>query len=234
MTAGRRFLSIDLLRSAAILGMIIYHGAYDLREFKNAPLDPFSGGWLMLQRSVAITFLLLVGISAVLSSAKGDLLRRFLKRAVIVEACALIVTIVTFFFDRVAYVRFGILHMIALSLVLLPLFLPIKRWNLLFGLLVVVFGTVWDPPRAETTLLLPLGIMPRMFQSIDYFPLIPWFGVVLIGAGLGVHLFEGKTPRLKANALTRVLAFPGKHSLLIYMVHQPVLLGLLNILPGKM
>ena len=99
---------IDLLRTLAILMMVTYHTAYDLSAFFHVRIDPFSGGWKILQRSTAILFLLLVGVSFVLSyykSEKRPSWEKYGKRGLVVLLCGMLASVVTFAVDPETYVR---------------------------------------------------------------------------------------------------------------------------------
>ena len=122
---NHRYPELDLLRTGAILGMIIYHAAYDLTAFYGWNIDITHGEWKVFERVIAITFLLLVGISFAISYSRTkpeQVWTKFLKRGLIVFGCGLLVSLVTYFLDPPTYVRFGILHLIGLSLILLPFF----------------------------------------------------------------------------------------------------------------
>ncbi len=247
----QRYPEIDLLRTAAIVMMVLYHLAYDLRFFHGfMGIDPFKGGWWLLARTTASLFILLTGISFMLSREKmlrrhtstKTMARRWLWRFLVLLASAMLVTIVTYFFDRTLYVRYGILHMIATSVLLLPLFAPLRQWNVLLGIALIAAGWFMRMLPWPNEWLLPLGILPPVFASMDYFPLLPWLGVTLIGAGIGHAFYIGESrlrrtydawrlhidARFKKSAILRALTIPGKYSLWIYLIHQPVLIGLLR------
>jgi uncharacterized membrane protein len=224
---------IDLLRTIAIVAMVVYHAAYDLRIYDGWNIAIFEDGWLILARATATLFLLLVGVSFIIaherSKAKGSTWRRALRRGGIVLGVGLLVTIATWLMDPQTFVRFGILQLIGVSMLLLPFFARCKEGNVLIGAAVITLGSQLKGMIASTSLLLPLGITYPGFQSVDYFPLLPWFGVVLIGAGIGhlIYVRLGAIPF--KHPLPAWTTWPGRHSLLVYLVHQPVLLGLMWI-----
>lgn len=233
----RRYPEIDLLRTLAILLMVIYHTAFDLSEFYGWDIDVFSGGWKLFARATATLFLLLVGVSAAVS-ADRETPRRMIYRFVKIGLAALVVTVATYVIDPDTYVRFGILHLIAVSTLLLsilpkhtrPIIAPI------LGALLLMLSPIVSAMRIGHVWLIPLGIRPHVFVSVDYFPLVPWFGVVLIGYGIwawGVRsgLWERKLRHTPHSPLLTTLMWPGQHSLLIYLIHQPIILTLLWILP---
>jgi uncharacterized membrane protein len=229
----KRYIELDLLRSAAIAGMIVYHAAYDLQSFYGWDTNVFTGGWKLFQIAVASLFLLLAGVTSSFAN------RRPWKRFARIGTAALLVTATTYVIDPDTYVRFGILHLIALSALLL---LPLSRfrlWLLIPGVLLIVLGPWIGQMSADTPFFLPLGVTYLGFVTVDYFPLIPWFGVVLIGYSIGYTFYvrfadrrtfrsEAKQPRSYAT-----LSWPGQHSLAIYLLHQPVIIAILWLTLGR-
>ena len=233
-----RFGEIDLLRTLAILLMIVYHTAYDLSAYYSLPIDPMHGGWLLLERATAHLFLLLVGISFAISWGKMEKngktlaarMKRIVRRALGIFFCAMLVSLATFVVDPHTYVRFGVLHLIAVSVLLLPIFMSLREWNFLLAVIVILATPFIVSIPVATPLLLPLGLAPPSFASVDYFPLFPWFGTVMIGAGLGNLLYNRALLRwhvLLSRRWQRMITFPGRHSLLLYLIHQPIILGVL-------
>jgi uncharacterized membrane protein len=223
MTKIRHFQELDALRGFAVLLMVLYHTAFDLRFFYEWPIDVFSGGWWLLARTSAILFLLIAGICAAISWFRKSkrwwekVLRRFL----ILAGAAAIVSFTTWLIAPQDFVKFGILHLFALATLLLPLFHPLKYWNALLGSLVILFSSYPLPPTPYALSII-LGSPPPSFSSLDYFPLVPWFGVILIGTAIGHILYLGKHARIKKIF---ILNFVGRHALLVYLLHQPIILG---------
>lgn len=235
MPSTSRYFELDLLRSLAVIGMVIYHAAYDLAVFHSFDIPLGTGGWLIFQRAVAIAFLLLVGISFAISETRTDpskIWRKFLRRGAIVFLCGMLVTLVTYFVDSQTYVRFGVLHLIGLSIILLPFFRKLGNWNLLIALLILLLGKYVHTMHQESGLMIPLGITPARFLTVDYFPLLPWFGVILIGLSIGQTFYvkylswRSHLPLLLTTNDSR-LTFVGRHALPMYLVHQPIILGIL-------
>ena len=232
-----RFTEIDLLRTIGIVLMIIYHVGYDLSSFFDLPIDPLSGGWKALQLVTANLFLLLVGVSFALSydrmtkagASRFAICRKYLKQGGIVFACGMLVTIATALTVGEEYVRFGVLHLIGVSIILLPLFMPLKEWNVLTAALIIAIGWWMPQTPIQTSLLVPFGLKPFGFVSVDYFPLIPWLAAILIGAAIGNTLYNRGLIQmhLPETKWWRQLAAPGRYSLQIYLIHQPILLGIL-------
>lgn len=249
-----RFAEVDLLRTTAITLMIVYHAAFDLSWFYGWDIDVLNGGWKWLAHVTASLFLVLVGVSAVLlrknMQAKGadaaSIRLRFVQRGLWVLTCGMLVSLATVAVDPATFVRFGILHLIGVSLLVLPFVLRLGVWNLLLALPLLASYMLTAVPHDASPLFIPFGFFPASFATVDYYPLLPWFGMVLAGAGLG-HLFYARTTPLShpdSPVRRRIDAFgasasggwftaPGRHSLLLYMVHQPLLLLILWLMLGK-
>lgn len=208
-TMRPRYIAIDLLRTAAILGMVLYHAAYDLETFRGWDLDVNAGGWKVFQVCVASLFLLLVGVSAVFSQAHPW------KRFARIGGAALLVSAGTYLFDPNTFVYFGILHLIALSALLLPLLRPLREGTILIGLVIVALGIAF-----------PLA---APFPALDYFPPFPWLGIPFVGFGIGqwYYVRHDRIPH-PAPVWLQWLTWPGRHSLIVYLIHQPILLMILG------
>ncbi|MCJ2096807.1 DUF1624 domain-containing protein [Methylobacterium sp. J-072] len=233
--AQRRLPIIDAVRAAALLAMASYHTLWDLGYVRltaeNYALTPAGH---RAAEAIAGTFLTLVGVGLVLMNGRGLRLRPTLMRLARIGGAALLVTLGTWLAFPDAYVFFGILHCIAVASVLgLPfLFLPVPVTALaaaaIFAAPLLVHAPVLDAP-----ILYFLGLGAGTPRTNDYVPLFPWFGFVLTGIVLGrlgpPLLAQSRvgawTPR---SALGRVATFAGRHSLVVYLVHQPVLLGLIT------
>lgn len=228
---------IDLLRTLAIAGMIAYHAAYDLRVYHGLGIDPFSLPMIAAARAVAILFLLLAGVGFALGGGTvapaSVVWRKALRRALVVGVGAATVSAATYLADPDTVVRFGILHLIAAASLLLPLARGARGWLLPIGIAWAALG-VAITGSAESAILLPLGWIPAGFRSVDYFPLLPWFGAILAGAGIGHLLYvRHPLPPLLQHPSWRALGWPGRHSLAIYLLHQPILLLALRLTLGS-
>ncbi len=193
------------------------------------------GGWRIFARIVAVTFLLLVGASMVLTAetkpaAARD--RQWLERGAKVFGWGLVVTAVTRLFLGDAFVLYGILHLIGTAFLLAPFLWRVRRWAPLLGVLFVAGGIVLSRRSPELSMLLPyaipLGVRPEFYPAVDYFPVFPWLGVVMIGIGAGRMMLplirsvqaSGPPPPVLAQ-----LAAVGRHAAGRYILHQPVLLA---------
>lgn len=243
----KRYIELDLLRSAAVIGMIVYHAAYDLQMFRGWPIDVERGYWIVFERIVALTFLLLVGMSFAISWDRTDpkkRWRKFLTRGLIVIGCGCLVSIATYIVDPLTFVRFGVLQLIGTAILLLPLFARFKVWNLLIAAVIIGIHHWIARIHPSNDLLLPFGLISPTFQSVDYFPLIPWFGAILMGLVIGQTLYVDHLqwrfrlfsvhhlPTLTLpSILISILTFPSRYALIIYLLHQPILMLLIRLLP---
>ena len=236
-----RIWELDALRGICILGMMVVHFVFDLNEF--AGLGLTMPGWFnFCQHYGHILFILISGICATLAS-------RSFRRGMIVFGAGLLITGVTLFmvyvlkFNRSLSIYFGILHLLGICMMLFPLFKRLPVWALaVLGAGFVALG-VWlaalEPvavsfPSAQGLLLGAIGIRPAGFYSGDYFPIFPNLGWFLLGAVLGRTAYrrrESLLPRVNSDFwLLRFFRFRGRHSLWIYLLHQPVLAGLTMLL----
>lgn len=240
MTAGRLW-EVDLARTVAIAMMVTYHTVYDI-DFLAPSLgvNPFEAPWKPLQVATGSSFLAIAGVSFWISGARarergaGDRVvwRKHARRGAEVIGWGLVVSLVTLVaLGTDDYVRFGILHCIGASIVLGPLFVRLGVWNSLLGAGVIVAGLAMDGARSDVPGALVLGFRPEGGRGVDYYPLLPWFGLFLIGIAIGALLYpKGGRGRwgdgLPAQPPMRVATVPGRHSLAIYLIHQPVLIAI--------
>ncbi len=233
--ASRRLIGIDVLRGVAILLMVAFHFFFDLSYFGLADFDfyrdPF---WLHARTFILSLFLGLVGASLVLATQRGLNARRFLRRLGLLVASAALVTLATWWLFDERFVFFGVLHFIALASVPGLAFVRFPWLALVSGVVLILFANRYQFSWFDTPGWRWIGLMTHKPATEDYVPLLPWFGVVLLGifAGHQLHrpwlrrVLESPNP---ARRSVRYLSLAGRHSLPVYLVHQPVLLGLLSV-----
>lgn len=233
-----RLWEVDVLRGLAVVAMAFFHFMWDLFYLRLTDVNVYSDGWQLLARSIGTTFMFVMGVSLTLDAARlhnnpRELLKRQLRRGLIILACGMAVTVGTLLFAGQSFVRFGILHLAGTSIILAYPFVRAKPWlSALAGVVVVGLATVVGNMTAANELLVPLGILPRGIDMVDYYPLIPWFGVVLLGIAAGQVIYPNgvrrfSLPDLGGNPISKGLRFLGRNSLVFYLLHQPVLIGLL-------
>ena len=231
----KRIWELDVLRGVCILGMVAVHLIYDLQTFFSLPFLADSQLFAIVKQWGGVLFLLISGICVTLGSHP-------VRRGLIVFACGLICSAVTagmYFLnmaDKSIIIYFGVLHCLGVCMLLWPLFKRLPVWALgLLGLGLTVLG-LWISGNVVVDFpwLIPLGLVPGDFASSDYFPLLSNLGFFLVGAFLGKTLYRKKETLLpRVNPANPVLAFftrLGKWSLPVYLLHQPIITGLLYLI----
>ncbi len=245
MAGTERYGELDAARGIAILMMILFHTLFDLSFFQLYPVDVASGFWRYFAFSTASLFLLIAGISLSVSHARAlltipppaEIAIKFLRRGAAIFACGVLVTLATYLYLHEGFVVFGILQVIGISIMLSPFFFRFKEKNVLIGVAVIGIGIALSvAPIDGPFWLIPIGIHPAAFWSVDYEPIFPWSGLVLVGIGLGNRLYPNgrrsfPVPDKPLPGMILV-SYLGRHSLVIYLVHQLVILFLLQILTG--
>lgn len=221
MMPENRIRELDAARGFCILAMVAVHLIYDLTELYPVLNWQYPPVFLLIKNGGGIVFFLISGISATLG-------RRHLRRGVIVFVCGLLAGAVTVLAGYLP-IRFGVLHCLGLCMLLWELFKGASQralWG--FCAAFVVLGRCFSRIPVTATFLYPLGLTAPGFQSADYFPLLPYFGYFLAGAALGKRFYptrESLFPKLPRLSL---FCYCGTHSLFLYLIHQPVLIFLIE------
>lgn len=217
---SERSIFLDVLRGFTVVLMIIFHFSFDLDYFGFISVDivhaPF---WYFFPRLIVFLFLFAVGIALSIAHRNGIKWKSFGKRLLLLLFWAAIISIVTYNFFPENWIYFGTLHAIAVVSVFSLPFLK-RPWEaLVVGLCLFIPSIIWDQT-------LPWIQLPH--SSWDYISPFPWLGASLIGifaAHKRIYLID--FPR---NKLVKSLNYLGKHSLFIYLVHQPILFGFLMLI----
>lgn len=234
--ASVRFDRLDAVRGGAVVWMAAFHLAFDLNHFgfvrQNFYADPF---WTAQRSAIVTLFLLCAGIGQAVAQQQRQGWPRFRRRWLQIAACAVLVSAGSYLMFPRSFISFGVLHCVAVAAVLLRLAAPWGRW-------------LWLP--GIVALLLPLGVQHPVFDSRwtdwiglvtvkpvteDYVPLLPWIGVMACGVAAGRWVLAER-PGWLAGPLPRglrPLAGLGRWSLSFYMLHQPVLIGLLLLVASR-
>ena len=233
--APARIDGVDALRGIAILAMIAYHFSYDLRFYGVVAWD-FEHGpfWLVTRTLIAGTFLMVAGVGLVLADRAGAPPSHFWKRFGVIAACALAASIGSYMVFPRTFIYFGILHCIAAASVLAWPLVRRPRFALLAGIVVIGAGVFCSNTAFNDRLMSMVGFMTFKPPTEDYVPLFPWAGAMLIGIAAGHALVKlDFRPLAPLARCPRWVAWAGRHSLAIYMIHQPVLFATLWLAVGR-
>lgn len=239
---SNRYWEIDSLRGLAVIMMVVFHIFFDLDYFNvysiNLKILPIQ----IIQYFIATTFITIVGISLTLSynKKKSHLSTKritliLISRGLKIFCIGMLITVITWFYPNQGYIVFGILHFIGLAIILAIPFLNHKKILLFIGIISVLFGIFLRSFIVNFDYLFWLGLRPYRFYTLDYFPLFPWFGVVLIGVFFGNLLYPGGKRRFNIQDYSNskfisFFRFLGRKSLIIYLLHQPVIVGMILLL----
>ncbi len=229
---GNRLWEVDALRGLAIVMMVIFHFLFDLNFLGLAKISMYEGFLLVFQRTTATLFLLVVGITLSIAYRNGKTeFFYYLKRGLLLVAVALLITVATWIYPHEGFIIFGIIHLIAFSIIVSYIFLRTYYLTLFTGIALIVIGLAISGITASNSILLWLGLPPANFYTLDYYPVLPWFGIVLIGIFLGKFIYVEKKICFEEikNPLANFLGYIGQRSLMIYLVHQPILIGILML-----
>lgn len=221
--------AIDALRAAALLMMFAYHFAFDLRYYGVLRADfEHDAFWISFRSFIVATFMILVGISIVLADAQGTKLPRFLRRVGVIATGALAATVASWLVFPASFIYFGILHCIAVTSLIAW---PLRRapwFALVIGIIVLATGLAFRSTAFDATYLSWIGFVTRKPFTEDYVPLAPWAAAAFVGIAVG-HALKRTDFRAVAglNGAPRWLQWMGRHSLLIYLLHQPLFMGVL-------
>lgn len=220
----QRLVWLDTYRGIAIVLMVIFHFTYDLHYFHFIDLDTTRSALFRGFRIVIVSmFLSAAGMSFYLVYRDGFHRAKYLKRLAVMGAASLAVTAVSLVLFPQTWIYFGVLHFLFVASAIAPLFARIPMRSLLIGIAVIAaFRLDYVSMHPLFEWLAPLLHLP-MYHTEDLVPLIPWFGVVAIGIGVMAILQRLKPFDLRETVVARA----GRHSLAIYLLHQPLLFALL-------
>jgi uncharacterized membrane protein len=227
-----RFERLDALRGVAMVWMALFHLAFDLNHFgwlqprQNFYTDAL---WTVQRSAIVSLFLFCAGLSLAAALHAGQSRPKFWKRWAQIAACALLVSIGSALTFPKSWISFGVLHGIAAMLVLARLASPLKGWLWPLGLVCVVLPLWLQHPFFDSRATNWVGLVTRKPVTEDFVPLLPRLGVMLFGLAAGQWLLRARAAWLSGTlpAPARPLALLGRWSLSFYMLHQPVLIGLL-------
>ncbi|WHH59560.1 heparan-alpha-glucosaminide N-acetyltransferase [Petroclostridium sp. X23] len=224
MQKNNRVWEIDFIRGTAIILMVIFHLIVDLKDFYSYDIEYLSGFWSYEGKLSAILFMLVSGVSCTFSKSN-------MKRGLKVFSFGLILTAVTYIFSPEMYIRFGILHFLGTSMILYSLINKLSTKLLLTAsTLIIIIGNYFLKMTVQSPYLFVIGLTDKNFGSMDYYPLMPWLSVFIIGIVIGRVVYKERKSIFNFTLENTYMSFLGNHSLLIYLLHQPLLLATLYVL----
>lgn len=239
MLVKKRILEVDLLRGIAVILMICFHFFFDLSYFYKINFTFWEEGFgKAIQLLGAGIFIFLVGVSFSLfqsrkkdSMSEKEIALKYFLDGLLIFLLGMILTLVTYLVDQELYIKFGVLHLIGISKMLLPLFIKFDRKKVYIILGILITSYFFSQIAPTTNVLSFLGLKNGAFTSLDYYPLTPWFSLVLLGDLIADFLYKKGEPilHIKQNKVNAFLILIGRKSLIIYFAHQPILLLLLYL-----
>lgn len=232
-TRRSRFWEIDLLRTNAVLVMIIFHMLYLRSYFGIHYTDMNHLYWLWFAGGGG-TFMFLAGVSLTITYSRGKAMTGFMLRGAKIFGWGVGITLLTLLIAPGEYVRFGILQFFGIAFILAPFFVRFRYINLTAGAALMAIGFyVWHH-RIIFGFPWLLWLMPYNFSTMDYWPLLPWFGLFLLGMFFGKILYPEGNRRFHIpdfnNRVISALTLPGRHPLGIYLAQWPAIIGILLLL----
>ena len=217
-----RVWEIDFLRGLLILYMIFMHLMYDLHYIYNININ-YEGGLLNISRILFAPFFIIVsGISTAFS-------RNSFKRGLVVFLVAIGLTCVTYIMDSKMFIVFGILHFLGIWMMITPILKKLSTlWMLSLSGVFAIFSLIMPNIKVTHNYLFILGFHNSSFTSLDYYPLLEYAWAFLLGMGLSRILYKEKKSIFPFTIKSKLVNFIGRNSLYVYVVHQPVILLLLE------
>jgi len=229
-----RYDRLDAVRGAALVWMAVFHFCFDLAHHRvidaNFYRDPF---WTTQRTLILSAFLLCAGAGQAIATAQGQSWVRFWRRWAQVAACAALVSAGSYLMFPRSYIYFGVLHGMAVMLIVARLSAPLRGWLWPLGALAMLApgalaAPVFDAPQWHW-----LGLVTRLPITEDYVPVLPWLGVMWWGLAATQWVLarwpHALAPARPPGPALRGLGLLGRWSLTFYMVHQPVLIGGLTL-----
>jgi uncharacterized membrane protein len=229
---GLRFDRLDALRAVAIVWMAVFHFCFDLNYYQLLqPVQAFTRDpfWTTQRSCIVSLFMFTAGLSQAVALQAGQGWPRFWKRWAQVAGCAVLVSIGSAQMFPNSWIFFGVLHGLAVMLVLCRLAGGLGAWLWPLGALCLLLPRLVQSTFFDTRWTAWVGLVTRKPLTEDYVPVLPWLGVMLWGLAAGQWLLVHR-PQVLSGVLPGTLqpmAVLGRWSLSFYMLHQPVLLGAL-------
>jgi len=225
-----RFWEIDFCRGLTAIAMVAFNWLYALGFLGIIAFNASEPFWFWTARAIAGSFIFIAGVSFYLSETRG---KNTVKRGFKLLALGILITLATWFFVPREFVVFGALHAIGTSILLAGFFSSFSpRALTIAGAVAIAVGILLSQARFDFAWLLWLGFKPQAFSSLDYQPLLPWFGVFLSGLAFAKKYYAQGKRRFHIAERNNLVCFLGRHSLAVYLLHIPLLFLLLWLAEG--
>jgi uncharacterized membrane protein len=203
--------------------MVYFHIVYDMKEIFDYPVSYETGINSFTGSAAGSLFIFVSGISSTLSKSN-------VKRGLRLLGIALAITVATHLYNASFGIKFGILHFLGISMLLYKLYGKLNSYFLLvIGTLIIAAGCLIDGIHVSHDYFFPFGIYTESFVSSDYYPLIPWLGLFIYGVAVGKFLYSTKKRSIFSFSVPdNIISIAGRNTLLVYLVHQPVIYLLLT------
>lgn len=242
----KRYWELDAFRGFAVICMAVFHAFFVTVFFGLADIDLWTGFFWWFPRFIAGSFLFIAGVSLTISYSKNKNFKKYLTRGLQIFGLGLILTAATFigllvlenvtgYIQTTKVIYFGILHCIGLSIIIGFFFIRYKIINIFIGFIIIIFGFYINEMRFDFPWLFWLGFWPEGYYPVDYEPLLPWIGPLFLGIAFGNIFYKnGKRPfainepdNNIISQLFKGMALIGRHSLIIYLCHVPLIAGII-------
>ncbi len=237
MNSEKRMEVIDFCRSISIIAMIIYHFAYDLGQFGFIDLNNvMKGPWKIFAILIGTSFLFISGFSFWIMIKERFNKNSYIKRLIILSSSSFIITIVTYFYLGNSFIFFGILHLLATCSLLGLIIFKLPYFILIFlSIIFFILPQFYQSDFFEPKYLAWIGFYGKSTGSADFYPLLPWSSSFIMGIAISKIISKKKyfenlnKIENKNNFIKNSLLWSGRNSLLIYLIHQPILVGLIYL-----
>lgn len=221
-TSRARVWEIDVIRGIALILMVFFHLLFTMKEIYGYPIPYNQGVYYYLGKTSAIIFIMVSAISSSFSRNNTGRALKFL-------GVASLITIATHLYNPAFGIKFGIIHFLGVSVLLAKIFEKVNTYLLaLLGSIIIAAGIYLGPIAFKNNYLFLFNMTGTGWVSADYYPLLPWFGVFLYGMILGRALYPVKTSLFNSGPRFGLLGFLGRHTLIIYLIHEPALVLLIG------
>jgi uncharacterized membrane protein len=234
----KRFWEIDLVRTVALLGLLFFHTRELLYHFDLCAEPLRSGMWVWIRAANCGLFIFPAGVALTIAYSRGKKMSSFMLRGLKIFGLGMLITLLSLLVVPDEYVRFGILHFFGIAFILAPFFLRFRYINLILGTAVMAIGIYLLDQGVSVDSRWLLWLAPYALRTLDYWPLVPWFGIFLVGMFAGKILYPQGNRRFNIPEFSSPgasgLMLLGRHPLVVYLAHLPILIGVIFALfPDK-